>query len=191
MAGYLPAIGVFASPCLPPRRDLVVDCLRAANRTCRSPSFSGSAHAVGGPFSSTTAPFFTARTAVASASPCQVKNNGRTAMLYRSSIAAIALAAALFASIADLQAWDDSKYPDLKGQWVRAPGGGARYDLTKPAGRGQEAPLTAEYQAVYEATLADQAAGGQGGDSAYRCIAAVALPLVLVYVVHACMLIAC
>ena len=76
----------------------------------------------------------------------------------------IAVLVALCATTAEIRAWDDSKYPDLKGQWVRAPGGGARYDWSKPAGRGQEAPLTPEYQTIYEATLADQAAGGQGGD---------------------------
>src|SRR5947208_15719755 len=86
---------------------------------------------------------------------------GRTCMVDRSLIAAIALVVALCATTAEIRAWDDSKYPDLKGQWVRAPGGGARYDWSKPAGRGQEAPLTPEYQAVYEATLAEQAAGGQ------------------------------
>jgi hypothetical protein len=37
-------------------------------------------------------------------------------------------------------------------------------------GRGQQAPLTAEYQAVFEASLADQAAGGQGGDPRYTCL---------------------
>ena len=91
-------------------------------------------------------------------------------MFCRISIAAMAILTALCASIADLQAWDDSKYPDLKGQWMRGPGGGARYDWSKPLGRGQEAPLTPEYQAIYEATLADQAAGGQGGDPTYRCL---------------------
>ena len=91
-------------------------------------------------------------------------------MFDRSLIAAIAIMVALCATTAEIRAWDDSKYPDLKGQWVRAPGGGARYDWSKPAGRGQEAPLTPEYQAIYEATLADQAAGGQGGDPTYRCL---------------------
>src|SRR5215813_11890652 len=95
---------------------------------------------------------------------------GRICMVDRSLIAAIALVVALCATTAEIRAWDDSKYPDLKGQWVRAPGGGARYDLTKPAGLAQQAPLTAEYQAIYEATLADQAAGGQGGDPTYRCL---------------------
>ena len=82
-------------------------------------------------------------------------------MFDRSLIAAIAIVVALCATTAEIRAWDDSKYPDLKGQWVRAPGGGARYDWSKPAGRGQEAPLTPEYQAIYEANLADMAKGGQ------------------------------
>ena len=64
-------------------------------------------------------------------------------MFYRSLIAAIALASAWGVTMTDARAWDDSKYPDLKGQWVRGPGGGARYDTSKPAGRRQEAPLTA------------------------------------------------
>jgi hypothetical protein len=91
-------------------------------------------------------------------------------VLYRSLIAAIALASAFCVTMTHTRAWDDSKYPDLKGQWVRGPGGGARYDTSKPAGRRQEAPLTAEYQAIYEANLADQAQGGQGIDPTYRCL---------------------
>ena len=64
-------------------------------------------------------------------------------------------------------AFDDAKYPDLTGQWVavRIPGvrGQPAFDPTKPWGLGQEAPLTPEYQKVLEASLADQARGGQGG----------------------------
>ena len=45
-----------------------------------------------------------------------------------------------------------------------------RYDPSKPSGRGQQAPLTPEYQANFEANLADQAAGGQGNDTTYKCI---------------------
>src|SRR5205807_8961130 len=76
------------------------------------------------------------------------------AMLYRDSVGAIVLTAALCATIAGAQAWDESKYPDLTGQWVRAEGarGVGRYDPTKPPARGQEAPLTAEYQAIYAPT---------------------------------------
>ena len=49
-------------------------------------------------------------------------------MLHRSSIAAMALAAALGATIASAQAWDDTRYPDLKGEWVRGYPGLARFD---------------------------------------------------------------
>ncbi len=93
-------------------------------------------------------------------------------MLDRSSIGAFALMAALAMSIGGAAALDDSKYPNLKGQWVRAEGarGVGRFDPTKPPGRLQEAPLTAEYQAIYEANLADQARGGQGIDPTYKCL---------------------
>jgi len=93
-------------------------------------------------------------------------------MLDRSSLGAFALMAALAMSIGGAAALDDSKYPNLKGQWVRAEGarGVGRFDPTKPPGRLQEAPLTAEYQAIYEANLADQARGGQGIDPTYKCL---------------------
>jgi hypothetical protein len=89
-----------------------------------------------------------------------------TLMLRRNSIGGFALAVALLVTPAVAQAFDDAKYPDLHGQWTRAPVPGAvgqpTYDPSKPWGRGQQAPLTAEYQAIFEANLADQAAGGQG-----------------------------
>src|SRR5215470_3304632 len=73
------------------------------------------------------------------------------------------------------QAFDDSKYPDLRGEWrrVAVPSGfyrGVQYDPHKPAGPAQEAPLTKEYQAIFEANLADQALGGQAGDPTYKCL---------------------
>jgi hypothetical protein len=86
-------------------------------------------------------------------------------MLCRNAISAVILASALAAASA-AQAFDDSKYPDLSGQWigVRIPGVGGQpaFDPSKPWGLGQQAPLTPEYQAVLAASLADQAAGGQG-----------------------------
>jgi hypothetical protein len=92
----------------------------------------------------------------------------------RSSIHAIACVAALWSSAAVSQIFDPAKYPDLKGQWTRAivPGavGQPPHDPSKPFGRGQQAPLTAEYQAVFEANLAAQAAGGQGNDPTYVCL---------------------
>ncbi len=96
-------------------------------------------------------------------------------MQYWSLIGAIALAAlAMRAGVA--QAWDDSKYPDWKGQWerfvVRGVPGQPSHDQTKPGGFGQQAPLTPEYQAVLEASLADQAAGGLGNFPTSWCLAA-------------------
>ena len=43
-------------------------------------------------------------------------------MSYRSSICAVALAAALLATPSAAQVVDFGKYPDFKGQWVRAAG---------------------------------------------------------------------
>ena len=88
-------------------------------------------------------------------------------MLERSwtAAAAVALAAALMMTSGGAQAADDAKYPDWKGQWTRIPvrlPTQPSHDQTKPWGRGQEAPLTPEYQAVLEASIADQAIGGLG-----------------------------
>ena len=91
-------------------------------------------------------------------------------MLYRNAIVAVLCAAALCAWNSVASAFDDSKYPDLSGQWRRTATGPARYDPTKPNGRGQQAPLKEEYRLLHEASMADQAAGGQGLDNAYRCI---------------------
>src|SRR6202008_2768376 len=71
----------------------------------------------------------------------------------------------------DALASEDGKYPDWRGQWFRfappaAPCPYTRcqpsHDPNQPWGKGQEAQLTAEYQAVLEASVADQAAGGLG-----------------------------
>jgi len=84
----------------------------------------------------------------------------------RSLIFAVSLA--LTATVAS--AADDSKYPDWAGQWKRPRGLQTQWDQTKPPGLAQQAPLTAEYQARLEASIADQAAGGQGLDTRYKCI---------------------
>jgi hypothetical protein len=90
-------------------------------------------------------------------------------MFDRCSIGAIALALALAAATSAAQAFDDSKYPDWKGQWVRI-GGGAQYDPSKPPGRGQQPPLTSEYQAIWEKNLAEAAAGGQNYNTQVHCL---------------------
>jgi hypothetical protein len=89
-------------------------------------------------------------------------------------LGAITIAAALGAAIAGADAFDDAIYPNLEGQWTRAivPGavGQPTFDPSKPPGRGQQAPLTPEYQAIFEANLRDQAAGGHGDTQWYRCL---------------------
>ena len=83
-----------------------------------------------------------------------------------------AFAVALMASGA--QAADDAKYPNLKGQWTvivkpGVPGQRVKFDPDKPWGRGQEAPLTAEYQKVHVESMADQANGGLGNYPTATC----------------------
>jgi len=92
-------------------------------------------------------------------------------MLYRSLIGAAALASFCATSAG---AFDETKYPDWKGAWVRVgvPGvtGQPGYDPTKKGGVDQAAPLTPEYQAIFAANIKDQEAGGQGTDPTYTCL---------------------
>jgi hypothetical protein len=82
-----------------------------------------------------------------------------------------AVAAGVLAlSIAAAAAHDESRYPDLKGMWKRAPGAAVVWDETKRRGLAQQPPLTPEYQAIWEMSIADQAAGGQGGDNRITCV---------------------
>jgi hypothetical protein len=93
-----------------------------------------------------------------------------------------AFAVAMLALAGQAVAFEESKYPDLKGQWVRAMNtgifaggaGGLRYDESKPPSTalslGQEPPLTPEYQAIYDANLDDMSKGGQGIDPTWACI---------------------
>jgi hypothetical protein len=103
------------------------------------------------------------------------------------SLLAVVLAALPWVSTAGAQVFDYGKYPDLRGQWVRyGPSGPdlkgplvrlgpsgvfrTRFDPTKPPGAGQQAPLTPEYQAIFEANLEDQAHGGQGTAQTFTCL---------------------
>jgi hypothetical protein len=82
----------------------------------------------------------------------------------RRAMSTIILAAALAMPIA-ANAFDESKYPDMQAQWSRPRGTGIQWDPSKPPGRQQLAPLTPEYQSIWEASMADQANGGQGNDA--------------------------
>ena len=104
-------------------------------------------------------------------------------MLKRALLGAAASAALCIAS-ADAQILDYSKYPNLKGQWerfiVRGVAGQPSLDQTKPWGKGQQAPLTPEYEAIHDASLADIAAGGLGGDLDHTRCGAEGMPFMMV-----------
>ena len=68
-------------------------------------------------------------------------------------------------------------FPNFKGQWnrviYRGVDGGAPnpgFDPRKPWGFGQQAPLTAEYTRILEASMADQLKGGLGNYPTARCV---------------------
>jgi hypothetical protein len=81
---------------------------------------------------------------------------------------ALALAAVLL-TIADSRAAEPQKYPDMTGQWVRAHTR-SQWDPSKARGLAQEAPLTPEYQKIFEANLALLRGGSEGVDPQVRCI---------------------
>src|SRR5882672_7393275 len=93
---------------------------------------------------------------------------GKTVML-RSSLSSFALAATLCMALSSAQAFDESKYPNWKGQWVRI-GGGGQWDPSKPPVRGQEPPITEEYRAIWEKNIAEARAGGQYYNTQVRCV---------------------
>jgi hypothetical protein len=89
----------------------------------------------------------------------------------------VAQVVVLLSTIGGAQAFDETKYPNLKGQWtrfiVRGVPGPPSFDQTKGNGLAQRAPLTPEYQKILEESVADQRAGGQGNNTEHsRCVAA-------------------
>jgi hypothetical protein len=82
-------------------------------------------------------------------------------------IGMLVIVLALTVTVSSASAVEAPAYPDWSGQWIRV--GGTQWDPSKPKSRGQQAPLTAEYQAIFDASLADQAAGGTGNDDRFTC----------------------
>jgi hypothetical protein len=94
-------------------------------------------------------------------------------MFSRSLIGAAMLAAAAMPA-GDARAVDGTRYPNWTGAWARfiVPqlAGQPSHDQTKTWGFGQQAPLTTEYQAVLEASIADQIKGGLGNYPTAWCL---------------------
>ena len=97
-------------------------------------------------------------------------------MRHFDSLGWVAAAAVLLATLTAAHAFDESKYPNWRGLWQQL--GGSAWDPTKPPDAGQQAPLTAEYRAIYEASLRSEAEGGIEADPTKRCIPA-AFPRVM------------
>jgi hypothetical protein len=77
------------------------------------------------------------------------------------SVLAFGMGLAGAGSDARSQIIDLSKYPNMSGGWARS-------EVYQWA-RGEKPPLTPEYQAVWEANIADRKTGGNGYDTMYRC----------------------
>src|SRR5258707_3966741 len=107
-------------------------------------------------------------------------------MNWQSVTRAFIFAAGLLMAIGSAEAFDDSKYPNLKGQWerfvVRGVPGQPSFDQTKGWGALQGAPLTPEYQAIFEENVKEQDAGGlgPGADHARRVSAGMPVQMVAV-----------
>ena len=97
---------------------------------------------------------------------------------------AVAMPVTLLITIGGAQAHEESNYPNLKGLWSRfvVPGlsGQPSFDQTKSWGKGQQAPLTPEYRAILEASLADQAKGGHGNAVDYARYRAGGMPSMMI-----------
>jgi hypothetical protein len=94
--------------------------------------------------------------------------------MFARSLIAAALAASLVTTAVPALAFDQARYPDWSGAWRRIPVPGITgqpgYDQTKVIGPAQQAPLTAEAEAVMKASMADQAKGGQGNYPTSVCL---------------------
>jgi hypothetical protein len=65
----------------------------------------------------------------------------------------------------------EALYPDWHGQWVRIDHGhGPQFDPDKPAGRGQQIPLNAEYQAIFDRNTARLTSGEQSYNPQLGCL---------------------
>jgi hypothetical protein len=89
-------------------------------------------------------------------------------MLLRCSFGSLISLASFALSLAGAQA-HELKYPDWSGSGA-GPLASAIFGIQPNPWGKEEAPLTPEYQAIYEASLKDQLEGGQGNDPTYTCL---------------------
>ena len=80
----------------------------------------------------------------------------------RIALSAIALVILVSLPVSAAQLFDPAKYPDMSGRW--------EVSGVNQWARGEKAPLTPEYQTIFEENLKDVRDGGQGTDPMYRCL---------------------
>ena len=90
-------------------------------------------------------------------------------MTFRCAIGRSLLGALLWTAVAVVSGSAET-FPDFESQWRNPASDRAGWDPSKPAGSAQQAPLTPEYQAIFEASLRDQAAGGRGNNYQSSCV---------------------
>ena len=90
--------------------------------------------------------------------------------LNKISVSTLALLGTLAIASTGAFGFDEFKYPDWSGQWLRPKGVGIQWDQGKRPGLPQQAPLTPEYQKRLQASLDDQEHGGQGADNRFTCM---------------------
>ena len=104
-------------------------------------------------------------------------------MLAHGAVGAVALGVMVCLLPSRAFAFDDARYPNLKGQWIGVrpiTGSGLQpsFDPYKRWGTTQDAPLTGEYRALFEANLEEQRDGGQGTNATSTCLAP-GMPMVM------------
>jgi hypothetical protein len=87
----------------------------------------------------------------------------------RDQVVAVTFAATLCVALTPASASDTDKVSDFNGQWVRA-AEHSQWDPTKPRGLAQQAPLTAEYEAIFKANLKSLHEGNLGADPQVYCL---------------------
>src|SRR5262245_29062668 len=93
---------------------------------------------------------------------------GNAAMFGQAAIGGVLLLAVLGLMADRVGASESAKHPDMRAQWTRI--GSAQFDPSKPPGRGQQPPLTPEYQAKLEQIFAARAVGSLEGNMTVTCI---------------------
>jgi hypothetical protein len=85
-------------------------------------------------------------------------------------LSGLSLSAALWWAVMAVLSASAETYPEFESQWRSAAADREAWDPSRPSGSAQQAPLTPEYQAIFEASLRDQAAGGRGNNYRSSCV---------------------